>query len=175
MNYTIIGNSAAAIGAVEAIRSHDRRGEIVIVSREPYRAYSRPLITYLLAGHIGEDRMFYRESDFYKRNKVRTFLEKEVETIQSEHRRLLLKGGETLDFEKLLIAVGGSPIVPQLEGIHLGGVFTFITWNEAREMGRYIKEHAVESAVVIGGGLIDCPRFTSHRSRADGPSIERHL
>jgi len=154
MNYTIIGNSAAAIGAVEAIRSHDRRGEIVIVSREPYRAYSRPLITYLLAGHIGEDRMFYRESDFYKRNKVRTFLEKEVETIQSEHRRLLLKGGETLDFEKLLIAVGGSPIVPQLEGIHLGGVFTFITWNEAREMGRYIKEHAVESAVVIGGGLI---------------------
>ena len=94
MNYTIIGNSAAAVGAVQAIRSHDRRGEIVIVSREPYRSYSRPLITYLLAGQIGEDRMFYRERDFYKRKKVRTFLENEVETIQSEHRRLLLKGGE---------------------------------------------------------------------------------
>ena len=154
MNYTIIGNSAAAIGAVEAIRSHDRRGEIVIVSREPYRAYSRPLITHLLSGQIGEDRMFYRERNFYKRNKVRTLLEKEVETIQTEHRRLLLKSGETLDFEKLLIAVGGSPIVPQLERIHRGGVFTFITWDEVREMGRYIKEHAVESAVVIGGGLI---------------------
>jgi NAD(P)H-nitrite reductase large subunit len=154
MNYTIIGNSAAAIGAVEAIRSHDRRGEIVIVSKEPYRAYSRPLITHLLAGQIGEDRMFYREGDFYKRNKVRTLLEKEVETIQSEHHRLLLEGGETLVFEKLLIAVGGSPIVPQLEGINRGGVFTFITWDEAREIGRYIEEHAVESAVVIGGGLI---------------------
>jgi NAD(P)H-nitrite reductase large subunit len=58
--------------------------------------------------------MFYREREFYKRNRVRTFLEREVETIQSEHRRLLLKGGDTLNFEKLLIAVGGSPIVPQV-------------------------------------------------------------
>ena len=31
MNYTIIGNSAAAVGAVEAIRSHDRKGEIIVV------------------------------------------------------------------------------------------------------------------------------------------------
>jgi len=154
MNYTIIGNSAAAIGAVEAIRSHDRRGEIVIVSREPYRAYSRPLITYLLAEEIGKACMFYRERDFYKRNRVRTFLEKEVETIQSGDQRLLLKGGETLDFEKLLIAVGGAPIVPQVKGIHVRGVFTCITWDNAKEMKNYIKEYAVESVVIIGGGLI---------------------
>jgi NAD(P)H-nitrite reductase large subunit len=154
MNYTIIGNSAAAIGAVEAIRGHDRRGEIVVVSKEPYRVYSRPLITYLLAGQIAEDHMFYREKGFYKRNKIRTFLENEVEAIQPEQRRLLLKGGETLNFEQLLIAVGGSPIVPQVEGVHLKGVFTFMSWDDAEEMRRYMEEHSVESVVVIGGGLI---------------------
>jgi len=154
MNYTIIGNSAAAIGAVEAIRGHDRRGEIVVVSKEPYRVYSRPLITYLLAGQIAEDRMFYREKDFYRRNKIQTFLENEVEAIQPEQRRLLLNGGETLNFEKLLIAVGGSPIVPQVEGVHMKGVFAFMTWNDAKEMRRYMEEYPVESVVVIGGGLI---------------------
>lgn len=154
MNYTIIGNSAAAIGAVEAIRGYDRRGEIVVVSKEPYRVYSRPLITYLLAGQIAEDRMFYREKDFYRRNKIRTFLENEVEAIQPENHRLLLKGGETLNFEKLLIAVGGSPIVPQVEGVHLKGVFTFLSWDDAEEMRRHMEEYCVESVVVIGGGLI---------------------
>jgi NAD(P)H-nitrite reductase large subunit len=98
--------------------------------------------------------MFYREKGFYKRNKIRTFLENEVEAIQPEQRRLLLKGGETLNFEQLLIAVGGSPIVPQVEGVHLKGVFTFMSWDDAEEMRRYMEEHSVESVVVIGGGLI---------------------
>ena len=154
MNYTIIGNSAAAIGAVEAIRGHDRRGEIVVVSKEPHRVYSRPLITYLLAGQIAEDHMFYREKDFYRRKKIRTLLENEVEAIQPKQRRLLLKSGETLNFEQLLIAVGGSPIVPQVEGVHLKGVFTFMTWDDAEEMRRYMEEYSIESVVVIGGGLI---------------------
>ena len=36
MNYVIIGNSAAALGAVEAIRKTDTEGKIVILSSEPY-------------------------------------------------------------------------------------------------------------------------------------------
>lgn len=154
MNYTIIGNSAAAVGAVEAIRSHDRRGEIIVVSRERHRVYSRPLITYFLADQIQENRMFYREKDFYKRNNIQTFLEREVKAIQLEQRCLFLEDGETLGFEKLLIAVGGSPIVPQVEGGHLKGVFSFITWDDANEVRQYVKEHPIESVVVVGGGLI---------------------
>jgi len=154
MNYTIIGNSAAAVGAVEAIRSHDRRGEIIVVSREPHGVYSRPLITYLLAGQIAENRMFYREKDFYKRNNIQIFLEREVKAIQLEQRRLLLEDGETLDFEKLLIATGGLPIAPHVDGSHLKGIFTFITWDDANEVRQYVKEHPIESVVIIGGGLI---------------------
>ena len=154
MNYTIIGNSAAAVGAVEAIRSHDRKGEIIVVSREPHRVYSRPLITYLLAGQIEENRMFYREKDFYKRNNIQTFLEREVKAIQLEQRRLLLEDGETLDFEKLLIATGGLPIAPQVDGSNLKGIFTFITWDDANEVRQYVKEHPIENVVIIGGGLI---------------------
>jgi len=48
--YVIIGNSVAAIGCVEGIRSVDQKTPIVLLSREPERAYSRPLISYLLGG-----------------------------------------------------------------------------------------------------------------------------
>ena len=54
MRYVIIGNSYAAVGAVESIRELDQAGEIVIISDEPYRAYGRPLITYWIAGAVSD-------------------------------------------------------------------------------------------------------------------------
>ena len=73
VKYVIIGNSAAGIGAVEKIRQLDKSGEITIISSEPHHTYSRPLISYLLQGKTDEQRMKYRDDDFYKRNKC-TFL-----------------------------------------------------------------------------------------------------
>ena len=65
MNYVIIGNSAAAVGCIEGIRSVDREGGITVVSDEPYHVYARPLISYLLYGKTDEERMKYRPDDFY--------------------------------------------------------------------------------------------------------------
>ena len=46
--YVIIGNSTAAIGCVEGIRSKDKDGEIVLIASENHHTYARPLISYLL-------------------------------------------------------------------------------------------------------------------------------
>ncbi|MGN0547852.1 MAG: NAD(P)/FAD-dependent oxidoreductase, partial [Acutalibacteraceae bacterium] len=46
MKYVIIGNSAAAAGAVEGIRGIDKSSPITIISKEKYHIYSRPLISY---------------------------------------------------------------------------------------------------------------------------------
>ena len=69
MNYVIIGNSAAGIGAVEGIRQVDKKSEITIISNEPHHTYSRPLISYLLLGKTSEEKMKYRDKDFYSNNK----------------------------------------------------------------------------------------------------------
>ena len=50
--YVIIGNSAAAIGAVQGIRSVDRDGSITIITDEAYHTYSRPLISYWLEARL---------------------------------------------------------------------------------------------------------------------------
>src|SRR5690242_13806131 len=70
MNYVIIGNSVAAIGAVRGIRKVDAEGHITVLSRENHTAYGRPLISYLLGGMINEKRMPYLPNDFYEKNKV---------------------------------------------------------------------------------------------------------
>ncbi|NLF36524.1 MAG: NAD(P)/FAD-dependent oxidoreductase, partial [Clostridiaceae bacterium] len=56
MNYVIIGNSTAAIAAIEGIRSIDKQGRITLISIENHHTYSRPLISYLLQGKTDLDK-----------------------------------------------------------------------------------------------------------------------
>lgn len=83
MKYVIIGNSAAAVGAVKAIRRVDSGGSITLISDGPHHTYSRPLIPYLLDGKAGRERMKYRPNDFYAANRVNTVLGKRVAQIPS--------------------------------------------------------------------------------------------
>jgi NAD(P)H-nitrite reductase large subunit len=154
MRYVIIGNSAAAVGAVEAIRRHDLENPITIVADEPHHVYSRPLISYLLGGLVDESRMYYRPADFYDRHRVQTMLGVRVVRVDPRHRTLALAGGGTLSYDRLLISTGGKPFVPPLPGSSANGVFTFTTWDDTRRIARYIDEHQVQSALVVGGGLI---------------------
>lgn len=154
-SYLIIGNCAAGIGALEAIRRVDREGDVTIVTAEPYHAYSRPLITYLLGGKVDEAQMPYRPKDFYEQMRARVMLGTRVEEIDPTRARVRTSAGEELAYDKLLIATGGQPILPpDVPGLDAQGVFTFTTWDDARAMASYIKDTAARSAVVIGGGLI---------------------
>jgi len=78
MGIVIIGNSAAAVGAIETIRKVDRSISITVISDEPHSVYSRPLISYLLAGEIKPEQLYYRPKDFYEKNRVRTLLGRRV-------------------------------------------------------------------------------------------------
>jgi len=155
MRYVIIGNSAAAIGAVEAIRQVDADNPITIVADEPHHTYSRPLISYLLGGLVDESRMSYRPQDFYEKHDVQTMLGVKVVGLDTEKQTLTLTGGGTVPYDRLLISVGGTPIVPPLPGAGgVPGIFTFTTWDDAQRIARYIQDYDVESALVVGGGLI---------------------
>jgi nitrite reductase (NADH) large subunit len=154
MRYVIVGNSAAAVGAVEAIRQHDLDNPITIVSDEPHHVYSRPLISYLLGGLVDESRMYYRPHDFYDRNKVQTMLGVRVEGVNPQEQTITLSGGGMLPYDRLLISTGGKPFVPPLPGSDVAGIFTFTTWEDARRIARYIEDYRVQSALVVGGGLI---------------------
>jgi NAD(P)H-nitrite reductase large subunit len=154
MRYVIIGNSAAAVGAIEAIRQHDLENPITVVAAEAYHVYSRPLISYLLGGIVNESQMSYRPPDFYDRYRVDTMLGAEVLRVTPQAQTISLAGEDTLSYDRLLIATGGAPFVPPVPGADLAGVFTFTRWDDARQIARCIKEQRVGSALVVGGGLI---------------------
>jgi len=155
IKHLIIGNSAGGIGAAEAIREVDKAGTVAIVSDEPYPAYSRPLISEHLAEGRPLEKMLYRPADFYDKNKIKTLFGDKVKRINFGERNIELESGRTIGWQKLLIATGGSPIVPGMEGKDLEGVFTFTTLDDAKAIDNFLKQRRGRiKAVVIGGGLI---------------------
>jgi NAD(P)H-nitrite reductase large subunit len=156
LKYLIIGNSAGGIGAAEAIRGVDKAGTMAIVSDEPYPAYSRPLISEHLAEGRPLEKMLYRPADFYEKNKIKTVFGDRVARINFKECNIELASGRVIAWQKLLLATGGVPIVPDnLEGKDLKGVFTFTTLDDAKTIDSFLKRRQGSvKAVVIGGGLI---------------------
>ena len=152
--YVIIGNSIAAIHAIEGIRELDRDGSIIVISDEKTHVYSRPLISYYLAQKVKEDQILYRPPSFYEKNKIRSFLGKKAVSLDTKAKQVILEDNTRIRYEKLLLATGGAPFVPDIPGKGHEGVFRFRTIEDARCLKRYITDHPVQRAVVLGGGLI---------------------
>ncbi|MHA1849264.1 MAG: NAD(P)/FAD-dependent oxidoreductase [Promethearchaeota archaeon] len=152
MKYVLIGGGFAGVWAVEGIRSVDKDGEIVLVSEEPN--YSRPLITYVLGNQVDPALLTYRDESFFKKNKVSLKIGNKVEKLDLEGKKVILSSGEDIQYDKLLIATGGSPFVPPIQGVDTKGVFTFTTRQDGEKILDYINQNGVKHVIVLGGGLI---------------------
>jgi len=150
--YVLLGNSAAAISAAEAIRTKDKQGSIAIVSAEDTPPYSPALTTYYISGAIGKDKIYYRPKEFYKKLNIETFLGKAATEIDRSKKTVRLADGQSLTYDKLLISIGGLPIEPDLPGVNLKGVFTLRTLEDAEKIKQRAAE--VKNAVILGGGLV---------------------
>jgi NAD(P)H-nitrite reductase large subunit len=153
MHYVIIGNSTAAIGCIEGIRRLDATSPITVISNEPYHTYSRPLISYLLQGKTDEQRMKYRPNDFYEKNHVTTLLGKFVTEVHPEKYAVLLENGEVLSYDKLLLATGSRPFIPEIKGFEkIPKKTTFMSIDDAKNLSNMINKDS--HVLVVGAGLI---------------------
>lgn len=153
MNYVIIGNSAAAIGAVSGIRSVDQTGCITIISSEPYFTYSRPLISYWLQGKVADDKLYYREPDFYEKNNCTTIFGKKATSIDPDKKEVTLNDGSKISYDKLLNATGSSPFIPPMKGLEtVKNQSTFMSYDDAKRVKEMISPNA--NVLIIGAGLI---------------------
>lgn len=165
VDYLIIGNSAAGITAAESLRAADPASSILMVSDEPYPAYGRPLISYLVEGKTTEDAIWLKDDGFYERLGIQTSFGADAKAVKldaSAHQVHLL-GGEMIEYGTCLLATGSVPFVPPIPGLEeASGVFPFMTLDDAKAAWAAV-EAATEKAheakrksrvVVIGAGLI---------------------
>ncbi len=150
-DYLLVGNSTAAVGTIEAIRTCDKKGTIGVVAHESEHTYSRPLITYFMAGKVEEENVYYRPMDFYRRNEVDCMLGVEMSSIDTKKKTVKLSDDSEVGYENILLAAGGAPFAPPIPGIDRPGVFFMNTMDDARAAKGWLSHS--NRAIVVGAGL----------------------
>ena len=150
MKYVIIGGSAAAVSAVEAIRSIDRHSTIDLFSDENTALFSRVLLPYYVAEQLSKPLLNFRSADFFDEFDVTPHVGVRVEEISPDSKEIKADDGNTYSYDKLLIATGGNAIIPKMPGVDKEGISPLKTMADA---DRVLKMKA-KKAVVIGAGSI---------------------
>ncbi len=150
MRYLIIGGSAAAISAVEAIRAIDSRSRIDLFSDEATPLFSRVLLPYYVAEELSKPLLNFRNSTFFEDYEVTAHIGVKVTNVDAVNRTVKASDGNTYEYDRLLLATGGNPIIPPIRGVDKGNISTLKTMADAE------KVYAMKgkSAVVIGAGAI---------------------
>lgn len=150
MKYVVIGTGVAGISAVEAIRSVDRAGEIVMLGDDPHGYYSRPGLAYILTGELQDESLFPKKREDYIPLKFK-YKKARVIRIDRANKVLHLDDKTPLAYDKLLIATGASAIPLTVPGANLQGVMKLDHLEDARGILKHAKRG--RTAIVVGGGI----------------------
>ncbi|MCK4234309.1 NAD(P)/FAD-dependent oxidoreductase [candidate division WOR-3 bacterium] len=154
MRIIIIGKGPASISAIETIRNINKEIELLVISDENNPPYSPTLLPdYLL--NKEKEILFWKGKDFFSKTNVQAILGEKVTKIYPAENKLFTQSRKEFTYDKLLIAAGGSVVIPKIEGLdNKKGVFYFKILNNAENILTWIEKEKPKRAVIIGAGFI---------------------
>ena len=154
MHYLIIGAGPAGVNAAEHLRKLDPAGRITLLAAENVPPYSRMALPYYLVGNIDATGTYLRKAaDHFERLRIE-LKHGRASFVDTESRHVTLLGGETIDYDKLLVATGATATRPPIPGVDRDGVHN--CWSLA-DAHRIIEDTEPGSKVILmGAGFIGC-------------------
>ncbi|RPH45556.1 MAG: NAD(P)/FAD-dependent oxidoreductase [Burkholderiales bacterium] len=154
MKHVIIGNGPAGVVAAETLRKRRPNDDIVMIGDEPHPSYSRMAIPYLLIGNIDERGTLLRKDPaHFESLRIRTVVGR-VSAIETDTKKVRLAEGPSLEYDRVLIATGSSPVAPPIPGLDSPFVQTCWTLADARNILQLAKPGA--RVLQMGAGFIGC-------------------
>lgn len=151
-DYLIVGNGIAGLKAAESIRKKDENASIVIISKAADYTYWRTKLSELICKDFTNDDILVKKLDWYEKNNIEVKLQNEVEKLDLDSKKAILKNGDQIEYGKALIATGSHPFVPPIKNIDTKGVFAIRTVDDLNSFKKHINEN--KKVIIIGGGLL---------------------
>ena len=153
MKHVILGNGPAGVIAAETIRKRAPHDQIIMIGCEEAPPYSRMAIPYLLMGNIQEPGTYLRkDADHFEKLKIEQIRGK-ASSVDLKTKKIELDG-QSITFDKLLLATGSVPVQPPIPGIDLPGVHPCWTLEDARAIAKLAKPGS--RVLQMGAGFIGC-------------------
>jgi len=153
-HHVVLGAGPAGVVAAEHLRRYDPASRVTVVGAESEPPYSRMAIPYYLIKQVPEEGTYLRkQSGYYERLGI-DLVSGRATGIDTGRRKVALESGGSIDFGKLLVATGASPVTPPISGRELQGVHNCWDLADAREIIKHCEPG--QRIVLIGAGFIGC-------------------
>ena len=156
MNIVIIGGVAAGTKAAAKLLRQDRTAQVTVYTKSTDISYAGCGLPYYVGGDIEtRDELIVNTPERYMGltgAQVKTGME--ATKVDPAAKTVTFANGEVVSYDKLVIATGAAPFVPNVPGKDLPGVFTMRTPDDAIGLRAYVDENKCRSAVVVGAGFI---------------------
>lgn len=157
----IVGGVAGGATAAARLSRLGVDREIIIIERGEHVSFANCGLPYYIGGVIEKESSLLLATPelFRTRYGIDVLLRHEVRAIDPQQRTVSVTNLETgeqlqLSYNELILSPGAAPLRPPMPGIDLPGVMTLRTVPDANAIRRYIAEHGVRRALVIGAGFI---------------------
>lgn len=153
--FVIVGASLAGAKAAQGLREGGFDGRVVLIGEEPCLPYARPELSkgYLLGTKAMAD-MLVHPSGFYAEHDIEVVTATTVTGIERADSQVQMSHGESLQYDRLLLATGATPRALDMPGVDLPGVVSLRTLADAD----ILREQFAQAGrvVVVGAGWIGC-------------------
>jgi NADPH-dependent 2,4-dienoyl-CoA reductase/sulfur reductase-like enzyme len=154
----IIGGNAAGLTAASRAKRLDPRLSVTVLEKGPTISYSTCGIPYFLAKMVAADDLIsYTPESFEKERGIKVYNHTRIEELVPSRKRVMgtrMDTAERVEFayERLLIATGVRPKIPDIPGTSLKNVFTLIDLEDALRVNEALGK--VERVAIIGAGYV---------------------
>ena len=150
-HHIVIGGGISATQAAQTLRHLCPDDDITIITEEHRPFYMRPLLADFVARRIDEDRLWLNFEETAAGNNIRLITGKAAIRIDRDNRTVTLSDSMTLSYDRLLVATGVKPRLPEIPGVELDRVTAFSTHQDALRLSKWCEE--TSRAMVVGRGL----------------------
>ena len=151
-HHVIIGGGPAATNALETLRRFDPESEITLICDEP--AHSRMALPYWLADQIPREHTYTADEAYFQRLQIDARIGSRVNSIDPNKKTLALADGESISFDKLLIATGSRPLGLPIPGADAAGVQPLWTLADTEAALAASQGKTRPRVLMIGSGFI---------------------
>lgn len=152
MRVVVVGASLAGVSAAEHLRRGGYDGEILLIGAEDHLPYDRPpLSKALLQGSMEPAAVWLHPREHYEDLRIELALGRRALRLRPEAQRIDLDDGESIAYDRLIIATGAEPRCPPALGAH-AGVHLLRTLDDALALRQALTD--LPRVAVVGGGFI---------------------
>lgn len=156
MNIVVIGGVAAGTKTAAKLMRQDRSAKVTVYTKSKDISYAGCGLPYYVGGSIEtrEELIVNTPEKYMGLTGVEVKTEMEAVSVDASAKTVTFANGETVSYDKLIVATGATPFVPNVAGTDKNGVFTMRTPDDAIGLRAYVDENKCHSAVVVGAGFI---------------------